>query len=129
VVGQSIQILTSDQSPDFFRIAGLMVADLEPQELVHGIERLRVLSYNAYASAAFGVLERIFDLALQPLHRRHARRNLVMDQHGRIEIPGREHLRDVAQMLADRVAISEVLRIVGRDLDRAAFPASAGSDA
>src|SRR5579864_7008779 len=61
---------------DLGGIAGLMVLDLETQELVNGGNGVGVFGCNADARAMLGVFELVLDGFAQPLHGLRARRIL-----------------------------------------------------
>src|SRR6266542_876923 len=105
------------------RVAGLVVFDLKVQELVNGLKRSGVLRRDGDRASALRRLELVSDRRLQFLHDRHAGRDLFVDEHWRVEVPLREHLRDVGQVSPDQVPAPGVRGVVHLCLD----PAACGS--
>ena len=90
-----------------------MILDLEIQERVHGLDRFRIPAGNLHPAPTIHVLEHVGDFAFQPLHDRDAGGRLIMYEHGSVEIPGREHHGNVAQVTANRVPAFQVFGVVG----------------
>jgi hypothetical protein len=97
-----------------------MVLDLESQELVNGIEGWLVVRRNHDSRAARGFLQIPVDLIFQPGHDRRSWNRCSVNEHGRVEITNREHLRDVLEVTPDLVAAVGVFYVVRADVNCAA---------
>src|SRR4051812_47423799 len=73
-----------------YRISRTVVLDLEREKIVYGLERGSVRGLDTHLSPAFRVLVGVGDGVAPGLHHRHAGRDLVVNEHGNIEIPGGE---------------------------------------
>src|ERR1044072_2005723 len=82
-----------------FRVAGLMVFDLEPEEVLDGGEGRGALRGDADAATALRLFEGVSNLGLQARHRVGAGRHTRVDEHRRVEVSRGEHLRDVREVL------------------------------
>ena len=102
-------------------IAGLMVSNLKAQKFVHGGDGVGVLRGDADARAMLGVFELVLDRFAQTLHGLRAGRILGVNQHGRGEIAGCQHLCDVTEVHANFIERGSVVGLVGLDVDGAAI--------
>ena len=105
---------------DFDRVACFVVGYLEAEEGVNGLEGFRVGGGDLDFSAVERVAVEVADLAAEFGHDGRAGRCGVVNEHGDIEVAGREALDDVGEMHADFVADSGVFGVVGRDVNGAA---------
>lgn len=103
------------------RVAGLVVSDLKAEELLNRLERLGIVSGDPDPSAPIRRLKLVVHRAAQPPQRGHPGRHPVVNQHGGVEVAGREHPGDVRQMNANQVAAGRVVRVVGLNFDRSAI--------
>ena len=101
-------------------IAGAVVLNLESQEVVHSAERFRIGRSNANLAASIRRPESIDDDGLLCLHHRDAGRDLVVDEHGDVEVAGGEHGGDMGEVSANLVAGGTVAVCLDVDLDDAA---------
>ena len=101
-------------------IAGLVVLDLEDEELVDRLDHRRVPGRDVDVGTGLRVDGLPGDRLEVRLHLRHSGRDLGVDEHGGVEVAFGEHLRDVTHVLLDGVAARGVLGVVGADLDDAA---------
>lgn len=72
-----------------------MIGDLKPQKLVDSRQCFFVLYGDPYSTAAINVFIPILHLPFQCLKHRHARWDVVMDEHRRFEVTSREHAGDM----------------------------------
>src|ERR1044072_2866035 len=101
------------------RVFGLAFADMKSHELMNLLQGIRVLESSPHRSAAVDLFEVVLNLVLEPLHPRHSRRRLIVDQYWSIEIALCEHARDMLQMHSYLCAILNIVRAVGCYLDGA----------
>ena len=106
--------------PDFGRVTGLVVGDLEAEERVDGLDGFGIGGSDLDFGAARGVGVEIADLVAEFGHHERAGRCSVVDEHGDVEVSGREAPGDVGDMHANFVAGSGVFGVVGGDVDGAA---------
>ena len=106
--------------PDFGRVTGLVVGDLEAEEGMDGLEGLGIGGGDLDFSAACRVGVEVANLAAQFGHHSSAGRCGVVDEHGDVEVAGGEALDNVGEVHANFVAGGSVFGVVGGDVDGAA---------
>ena len=102
------------------RIAGLMVFDLKPQELMNRCERFGIGRRNKHAASPVDRFESIFDLRFQPSHVSRSGRSFPVGEHRQAEVTFAELLGDVRQMASNLIAARAVIWIISGDFDRSA---------
>ena len=106
--------------PDFGRVAGLVVGDLETEEGVDGLEGFGIGGGDLDFGTARGVGVEVADLAAELGHHGRAGRCGVVDEHGGVEGTGGEALGDVGEVHTNFVTSDGVFGVVGGDVDGAA---------
>src|SRR5262249_3260551 len=101
-------------------ISGLMLPDLEPQELLDGSNGLLIAAGDYHASAILHLLIPVLDPVFQLNHRRHSGRRLIVDEHGDTEVTRLESPRNVFQVIANLVDTGFVVGGIGCHLDGSA---------
>ena len=102
------------------RIPGLMLFDLESQEIIDCAQGFGTAGRHTNPSALFRLFELVLDIALELLHRWHARWNLIVDQHWCVEVSVGEHFCDMPQVHSDLIPALLILRRVSGNFDGAA---------
>ena len=97
-----------------------MLLDLEAKEIMDGSKGFRIFRRNLHTAAARHGHILLGDIRFEALHRRDARRHLVVDKHRDIEVTFLETPRNVLQVMLDGIAARGVRRIVGGYLNSAA---------
>ena len=103
------------------RIAGVVVGNLEAQELLEGGERFRVLCGDADARSRWSCSQPVVDAIAQPFHGFCSWRVLRMNEHRRLEVSLSKHGGNVPKMRTNLVPAGRVLSIVGFHFDTAAI--------
>src|ERR1700730_11972111 len=91
---------------DLERIPGSMVLDLEAEEAVDRVERLRIGGGNQHAAACGSLHDGIRDESGQSLHLGHARRHAAVDEHRHLEVALLEGRGDVVEVLDDAAGLA-----------------------
>src|SRR5579862_163930 len=97
-----------------------MILDLESQKLVNRVQGCLIVGPNRDLCATGSLLQIPMKLIFESSHGRRAGYRRAVNQHCRVEIPVREHLRDVVKMTSDLIAALGVLDVIGADIDDAA---------
>jgi hypothetical protein len=79
------------------------------------------VSDSRHRAAAGGLLQVPVQLVLETGHGRRSRNAGTVDEHRRVEIAGREHLCDVAEVVPDLVAGLRVPQVVRANIDSPAI--------
>ena len=87
---------------------------------MNGVKSWLVVGRNHDSCAARSFLQVPVDLILEPSHGGRPRNRRSVNEHGRVEIARREHLRDVLEVTPNLVAAVGILHIVRAHVDRAA---------
>ena len=101
-------------------VIGLVFVNLEAEELVDRADGGGIETMDHYTAAIGSVHGGVGNFTGEALHVGNSWRNGVVDEHGNVEIAGREGVRDVREMPADAVDRVAVFGIVGSDLNDAA---------
>src|SRR6185436_16947144 len=100
------------------RVAGLVLAHLKTQKLLHGRDRLGIAAAYHHDSPVRPALVRVGDLGPQLTHRRNARWDLTVDGRGGSEVAGPERARNVLQVAVHLLDGGAVIGSIRGHLDR-----------
>src|SRR6266571_2646588 len=122
-IARSARCARSEESAKLvyrFRVGGLVLTNLEAEEIVDGIERGRVGGLDDHAGAVGGFLVGVHDFLAQALHRGRARGDRIVDEHRKSKISPGKLARDMRQMSPNDVAVRCVRGILDLNLNHAA---------
>ena len=97
-----------------------MIGDLESQEFMDRLKRLCILCRDSDPAAILRLLERIGDGPPQTLKSRDAGGDLIVNEHGLLEVSISEHPGDMGQMHLNLIPCCGVRGVIGFDPDCAA---------